>query len=106
VSDWADEKAREWLLTAELSPEGRIPVGLALGETRERNLAALLREVAHPTHVSVFAERLAGEQALLRYKAEVRSVVEGVRSYHWYEVSGVDAAKDACDSILHRLEKL
>lgn len=95
MSDWAQDKAREWI-------EAR--GGLVVSDDYcIDSLAALLVEVSESAHDDICA-RLAKTERTTAL-AEVRRVVE----QKWMVYSnrpGYTAAEDACDEILARLEKL
>ena len=82
MSDWADEKAREFCAM------DSTPGGL-------RSLAASYRAVAKDKHITA--------EALTKLKAEVRRVVEDVRDHHLAEFLDRD---DALNAVLSRLERL
>jgi hypothetical protein len=106
MTDWADEKAREWLdwLASEY---GNNP-GYFISDppVEVASLAALLREVEDECAISgTMSDWVAKRKAVWRGEtlAEVRRVVKGVQ---YSEDGATDGWQDCCSEILARLEKL
>ncbi len=94
MTDWADEKAREWCKQLRLTPRYYIP-----------SLAALLRELRTKTLAE--ADIKFWGQAKSSLLAEVRRVVEEEWERETYaDGLSLAAVASACKRILSRLEQL
>ena len=98
MSDWADERAREWWTSIDLDKDGA-----ATTENIEVSLAALLREVDKVSACRVITESEYQKVIRAQVLAEVRRVVEEVRD-RWEAFHSVCPA--VATEILHRLEGL
>lgn len=111
MTDWADEKAQEWLALTFGLP---YPGDGGYAPSISRSIAALLREVKSQTLVRCCvcdnheAPRPDCECVIChrqRTLAEVRKIVEEVRTNHPPARECFDAWK-SCDEILSRIEGL
>ena len=103
MSDWADEKAQEWVDAWFVSVE--------YPEQEHQSLAALLRGVVKQKQYEQWQEdQHVTAEELSKRMAEVRRVVEEVRKdYESGSLSASDlwsSGRKACDEILFGLEQL